>query len=157
MITKNNMNKDELIIRKIKDDDLDDMYRLLSDNRVMKYLEEPFSYEKTEMFIKNNGLIDNPLVYAVDYQNDFIGYVIYHEYDDESMEIGWVLLPEYWNRKFASSLTEMLIDKSFSMNKNVVIECSDDQDTTKRIAEKYGFIFKENKNGLDIYVKSFKN
>ena len=46
MITKDNMNKDELIIRKIKDDDLDDMYRLLSDNRIMKYLEEPFSYEK---------------------------------------------------------------------------------------------------------------
>ena len=108
------------------------------------------------MFIKNNGLIDNPLIYAVDYQNSFIGYVIYHEYDDESMEIGWVLLPEYWNRNIASSLTEMLIDKSFSMNKNVVIECSDDQDTTKRIAEKYGFVFKENKNGLDIYVKSFK-
>ena len=157
MITKDNMNKDELIIRKIKDDDLDDMYRLLSDEQVMKYLEDPFSYEKTETFVKNNGLIDNPLIYAVDYQNDFIGYVIYHEYDNESMEIGWVLLPEYWNRKFASSLTEMLIDKSFSMNKNVVIECSDDQDTTIRIAEKYGFIFKENKNGLDIYVKSFKN
>ena len=156
MIIKDNMNKDELIIRKLRYYDLDDMYRLLSDNRVMKYLEEPFSYEKTELFIKSNGLIDNPLIYAVDYQNDFIGYVIYHEYDDESMEIGWVLLPEYWNNKFASSLTEILIDKSFSMDKNVVIECSIDQNATKRIAEKYGFVFKENKNGLDIYVKSFK-
>ena len=60
------------------------------------------------------------------------------------------------DNKFASSLTEILIDKSFSMDKNVVIECSIDQNTTKRIAEKYGFVFKENKNGLDIYVKSFK-
>ena len=146
--------KKQLNIRKLQADDLDDMYRLLSDEKVMKYLEDPFSYDKTKSFIYDYALIDKPLIYAVDYQDRFAGYVIYHEYDFNSMEIGWVLLPEYWNKKIASTLTEILIDKAIRQNKNVIIECADKQDITKHIAEKYGFVFKENKNGLDIYVLS---
>jgi len=39
----------------------------------------------------------SPLIYAVETANrDFVGYVIYHDYDKESKEIGWVLRRAFW-------------------------------------------------------------
>lgn len=55
------------------------------------------------------------------------------------MEIGWVLLPEYWGRGYASTLTDRLIDRARQERKSVVIECAPAQEATKRIASKKGF------------------
>ena len=37
----------DLIIRKMNRDDLDSLHELLSDERVMRYLETPYTKEKT--------------------------------------------------------------------------------------------------------------
>lgn len=65
--------------------------------------------------------------------------MIYHAYDAGSVEIGWVLLPEYWGRGYASALTDRLIDRARQEQKSVVIECAPAQEATKRIASKKGF------------------
>ena len=67
-----------ITIRKMQPGDADALYRLLSDPE---------------------GLTEPPLVYAAEASGDFIGYVIYHAYDADSVEIGWVLLPEYWGAR----------------------------------------------------------
>ena len=82
---------------------------------------------------------------------DFIGYVIYHAYDADSVEIGWVLLPEYWGRGYASALTERLIGRARQEQKSVVIECAPAQAATKRIAVKKGFRACGNCDGLAVY------
>ena len=74
-------------------------------------------------FLHHAGLSEPPLVYAVEENGSFIGYVIYHAYDAESVEIGWVLLPEYWGRGYASALTDRLIDRARQAQKSVVLEC----------------------------------
>lgn len=56
----------------------------------MKFLEEPYNKAQTLDFLTNAGMSEPPLVYAVDKDDDFIGYVIFHDYDDLSYEIGWV-------------------------------------------------------------------
>ena len=81
----------ELRIRKMTFADLDDLYALLSDVEVMRFIEPPFSKEQTAQFLMDAGLSDNPLVYAVEDSSSFIGYVIFHDYDEENMEIGWIL------------------------------------------------------------------
>ena len=101
-----------ITIRKMQPGDTDALYGLLSDPEVMRHLEPPFDREKTETFLHHAGLTEPPLVYAAEANGDFTGYVIYHAYDADSVEIGWVLLPEYWGRGYASALTDRLIDRA---------------------------------------------
>ena len=101
-----------LQIRNMKSDDFTDLYRLLSDSDVMRFLEPPFSKEQTSSFLKSAGLSESPLIYAVEAGETFIGYVIFHDYDDRSIEIGWVLFPDYWGKGYATQLTAQMIEKA---------------------------------------------
>ena len=76
--------------RRMTEADLEPLHRLLSDPEVMRYLEPPFSREQTRAFLERAGLTPEPLILAVD-DGGFAGYVIWHPYDDVSMELGWVL------------------------------------------------------------------
>lgn len=138
-------------IRKMISDDFQPLHRLLSDPEVMKYIEPPFTEEKTNTFLIDAGLSNSPLIYSVEIHNQFIGYVIYHDYDKDSVEIGWVLLPEYWGRGYASEVTKLLIERAKSDGKNVVIECVPQQKVSKHIAEKNGFSYVGRVEGLDVY------
>lgn len=129
----------DLTIRNMRPGDADALYRLLSAPEVMRYLEPPFDRAQTEAFLRNAGLTEPPLVYAAEENGVFIGYVIYHAYDEESVEIGWVLLPEYWGHGYASALTDRMIDQARQERKSVVIECAPAQEATKRIAVQKGF------------------
>ena len=141
----------KLIIRRMREEDLEPLYRLLSDPPVMEYLEPPFSAEKTETFLKNCGMKEAPQVYTVEDENGFAGYVIYHPYDQDSMEIGWVLYPEYWGKGYASELTEQLIEKARTAKKALIIECDPGQSVSRHIAEKYGFTCLGEKEGLILF------
>ena len=142
----------ELNIRKMRSSDVQSLYELLSDEKVMKYLEKPFSFEQTELFLKEKALCEPPFIYAIDEENNgFIGYVIYHDYDDDHIEIGWVLKPSSWNKGYAKRITATLIEMAFNEDKNVIIECSKQQDATRRIAQDYNFELIKTEDDLEIY------
>ena len=141
----------DITIRKIQPGDADALYRLLSDPAVMRYLEPPFDRAQTEDFLRRAGLAEPPLIYAAEENGAFIGHVIYHAYDEQSVEIGWVLLPEYWGRGYASALTDRLIDRARQEQKSIVIECAPAQAATKRIAIKKGFRACGSCDGLEAY------
>ena len=140
-----------ITIRNMQPDDADALYRLLSDPEVMRHLEPPFDRAQAEDFLRRAGLAEPPLVYAAEENGSFIGYVIYHAYDAESVEIGWVLFPEYWGRGYASALTDRLIDQARQEQKSIVIECAPAQAATKRIAIKKGLRACGSCDGLEAY------
>lgn len=140
-----------IIIRRMKSSDADALYRLLSDPEVMRYLEPLYDRAQTEAFLHRAGLSEPPLVYAAEENGRFIGYVIYHPYDEESIEIGWVLFPAYWGRGYASALTDQLICRAREEHKGVVIECVPAQEATARIARKKGFHYCGVCDGLAVY------
>ncbi len=142
----------DLTIRKMGEKDLEPLYGLLSDPEVMRYLEAPYTEEQTERFLTKAGLSEPPLVYAVDLGGTFIGYVIFHEYGDRSMEIGWALYPQYWGCGYASRLTELLIRKCAALHRRAVMECVPEQEITKHLALKYGFEYRGRRDGLDVYI-----
>ena len=79
------MHTARLQIRRFQADDLDDLFNLLSDEEVMKYLEAPYTREAAEAFLCRCGMAEPPQIYAVeDFHQAFIGYVIYHPYDADS-------------------------------------------------------------------------
>jgi len=112
----------KLMIRKMTDQDLEPLCVLLSDPDVMRYLEPPYSNEQTRKLL-SIAMSDHPPVYAIDLNGCFIGYVIYHLYEKNSMEIGWVLLREHWGKGYASILTKQMITEAGNQGKSLVIEC----------------------------------
>ena len=139
-----------LHVRKMTDLDLEPLYTLLSDPRVMRFLEPPYTREQVSAFLRR-GLSEKPPVYTVEVNGSFAGYVIYHPYEEDSTEIGWVLLPEYWGNGYASRLTKQMIDKASREGKTLVIECDPLQEVTKHIARKFGFSWAGLSDGLDVF------
>lgn len=99
--------QDESIkIRKLAEDDLPSLHRLLSNEAVMRFLEAPFTEVQTQRFLQDAGLANPPLIYAVDNAaGDFVGYMIFHPYEGSFDELGWVLLPNFWGRGYAQRIT----------------------------------------------------
>ena len=141
-----------LRIRRFEESDLQSLHELLSDEEVMRYIEPPFTIEKTRGFLENAGLTDDPLIYAVeDEYGIFIGYVIYHDYGNDSKEIGWLLSKRFWGKGFAQALTKVLVQKAKADRKSAIIECSPEQEATKHIAEKLEFRYAGLIDGCDVY------
>ena len=127
-------------IRRFTEADATDLYEVLSDPEVMKYIDPPYSMEKTKQFINNFGLCEPPKVYAAENDEaEFVGYVIFHEYDSDSMEIGWLIKKKYWGKGYATELTRELLHKATALGKQAVIECDPKQEITKTIALHAGF------------------
>ena len=139
-----------LTIRKMTEQDLEPLHRLLSDPEVMRFLEPPFTKEQTADFLEA-GLSEKPPVFAAELDGTFIGYVIFHDYEEDTMELGWVLLPEYWGKGYASALTKQMMARVAAMGKKPVIECDPGQEITKHIALKSGFVRTGEWDGLDVY------
>ena len=145
---------ERLKIRKFTNNDLTELYNLLSDEDVMKFIEPPFSWEKTANFLNSVALINPPLIYAVeDFSQKFIGYVIFHEYDNDSFELGWILNKRYWGKGYANELTKAFINRSLEIGKNLIIECDPNQENTKRIAMKNDFEFLGENDGCSIFKR----
>lgn len=143
-------------IRKMRETDEQDLYEVLSDPDVMRYIEPPFSMEQTRKFIKECGMCEPPRVYAVENDNEeFVGYVIFHEYDSDSMEIGWLFKKKYWGKGYATKLTRELLGKARTLGKNAVIECDPEQEITKKIANNLGFKYMGIEDDMCVFVKSF--
>ena len=152
---KHKVKDDRFHIRPFTKEDLEPLHELLSDPEVMKYLEPPFTHKQTECFLNTQGLMPSPRILAVDDKNhSFIGYVIFHEYDDTGKEIGWVLKKEIWGHGMASLLTKQLVAMAASEGKDAVIECIPEQQATKAIAENHGFQRIGENEGLDIYRRN---
>ena len=78
-------------------------------------------------------------------------YVIFHDYDEENMEIGWILKRDVWGKGYASILTKMLIAECRKLRKGAIIECDPRQAVTEHIAKKHGFKFSGKRDGCDVY------
>lgn len=142
------------LIRRFTADDIAELYEILSDRDVMEYIEPPFDMEQTEDFIKNAGLCDPPLVYALLWReaNKVIGHVIFHEYEDHCYEIGWIISKAYWGQGIASEITTALIEYAGKLKiSSCMIECDPRQTASAKIAQKNGFHYVGEDDGCSVY------
>ena len=73
-------------LRMMRREDADELYALLSDEAVMRWLEPPFNRAQAERFLEQAGLSDPPLIYAAENMaGEFLGYAIFHNYDEYSL------------------------------------------------------------------------
>ena len=129
-------------IRQFKQSDVDELYPILSNPKVMEYIEAPFTLENTKDFLNKNALSYPPRVFALEYKQHkkLIGHIIFHEYDKESYEIGFILSQDYWERGIADEITKSLIDYAKTKNiHSLIIECDKKQLATQKIATNNNF------------------
>ena len=131
------------LIRNFRPEDADDLHRVLSDEEVMKHIEAAFDMEKTKAFIRSAGLCQPPLVYAIQWNatGQVIGHAIFHVYEESDYEIGWILHRDFWGMGIASEVTEALLGYAKHLGAmSCIIECATQQEVSKRIAVRNGFI-----------------
>ena len=141
-----------LRLRTMRCGDLEELYALLSDAEVMRWLEPPFTREQAEQFLQQAGLSDPPLIYAAENaEGEFLGYAIYHDYDERSREIGWVLRQSAWRKGYAGEMTALLTVLARREGKDAVIECTPGQTVSAHIARRHGFSYEGRADGCDSY------
>ena len=141
-----------LRLRTMRCGDLEELYALLSDAEVMRWLEPPFTREQAEQFLQQAGLSDPPLIYAAENaEGEFLGYAIYHDYDDHSRELGWVLRQSAWRKGYAGEMTALLTVLAQREGKDAVIECAPEQTVSAHIARRHGFSYEGRADGCDSY------
>lgn len=142
------------LVRNMKMKDADDLYQILSDERVMMYIEQVFDMERTKNFIQSAGLCEPPLVYAIVWKitGKVIGHAIFHSYEKNDCEIGWVLNKDYWGMGIADEVTKELIKYARCLGlESCVIECDERQIVSKKIAIKNRFAYEEKSDNLERY------
>ncbi len=78
-----------LAVRRFREDDLDELFALLSDPAVMRYLEPPYDRERAADLLRTAGLSQPPLLYAAEEDGKFLGCVIFHRYGEaDAVELG---------------------------------------------------------------------
>ena len=130
------------VIRKMKEADVGDLFEILSDAETMRFIEPVFTYEKTKEFLKEAGLSEEPLVWALaeKISDRLIGQIIFHKYDASCYEIGWIINKNYWHMGIADEVTKALIEYTRENDiTGLIIECAGNQEITKHIAKKNGF------------------
>lgn len=142
------------IIRNLCIDDAEDLYSVLSDEDVMRYIEPVFDMGKTLQFIQEAGLCNPPLVYAVVWKdsNKVIGHIIFHPFEQHTYELGWILNKDYWRKGIADEITKAMVKYArHSGVKTCIIECDSKQIASKIIAEKNGFVSECSIDNLERY------
>ena len=120
----------------------------------MEFIEPPFTMEDTTDFLLNAGLCDEPLVYALIWKETtrVIGHVIFHPYEEDSFEIGWIISRKFWKRGIASEVTASLLDYAKNLSiRSCVIECDPAQTASIRIAQKFGFCYVGEDDGCAVF------
>lgn len=153
--TMMNLSTERCTIRRMEPEDEAELFSLLSDPKVMQYLESPYTQAQTRDFLKQFGLSAVPYVYAVCEKTGgaFMGYVIFHPYPGEDgYELGWVLHQKYWNQGYAKELTRNLLAYAHEHHiSSLVIECAPEQQGTKAVALQNGFVYVGNVDQCDVY------
>lgn len=138
-------------VRRMREADLAPLTELLSDERAMRFLEAPLSPERARAFLAEAGLSEPPLIYAVEDADGFCGYVIYHPYDERSMEVGWVLAPRAWGRGYATGLTRELMRRAAGEGRGVVVEFVPGNAASRRVAQRCGLAPAGSRDGLEVW------
>lgn len=120
MCIKQYIETPRLVLRDWKEEDIPHFARLNADEKAMEYFLKKLSYEETLEFyhrIQKEFATCGYGLYAVERKEDqlFMGYVGLHGVTFNldivpAVEIGWRLLPEFWNQGYATEAASACLD-----------------------------------------------
>ena len=109
-----NLTTPRLKIRPFTPKDEPDAAQYLADKRTMRYIEPPFTPQKTHDFLQTCAFRPEPLVFAVEEgaTRTVVGHVIFHPFDEGSWELGWVLRSDKCGIGYGKELGQALLSEA---------------------------------------------
>jgi len=145
------------MIREYQTSDAQGLHEIIGDPDLIKEMDHPYTEKETEEFLWKYGLNDHPYVYALEDTDTgkLAGHIIYHPYDEDSFEIGWIIHPSYQGRGLAQMCTEQLIQEGISNGvSRFVMECTAENSASRHVIEKCGFQYcGTGEDGLPVFRK----
>lgn len=159
-----------LIIRDFTLEDIQSLYTILSDKEVMHFsLNGPYSFEKTERFVKDCMNAYSKLGYAqyavvLKESNELMGYCgFFIQIIDEQREseLAYRLAKKFWQTGFGSEAAKACRDYGFKTLKlKRLIACIEPKNIASiRVAEKVGMHLEKNIHfhGVPIFIYAMEN
>ena len=146
-----NLESERLILRQIKNTDVDEVFELRSNAETMKYIPRPLVTIKEEALnhikmIQDKIDTNEGINWAVTLNESgkLIGIVGHYriKWEHFRSEIGYMLLPDYSGKGIMSEVVAMLVDYGFNKMKMHSLEAIIDPENhaSARVLEKNGFI-----------------
>jgi ribosomal-protein-alanine N-acetyltransferase len=148
-----------LVLREIIKKDAPQFFLLRSNKEAMRFIDKPLaeSINEIKSFIKyiNKKRKDNEAIswgISLKTNSELIGTISYHsiEKDNYRAELGYMLLPEYWNKGLISEAIPNVIDYGFNTMKlhSIAANINPNHKISRKVLEKFKFkkeaYFKEN-------------
>lgn len=149
------LNSERLIFTRFTSNQLEDYKKLVMSDEVMKYIfgkgigEDEANKKFDEVLETNRTMPDIGYYYLTDkYNGAYIGLskLVYFKYEQEEKnteviiaEVGYLLLPEFWGKGYASEITERLIRRANEFNE---------------IKELVGIVYPQNTASVNVLAKN---
>ena len=103
-----------LIIRDFLAEDASDLQEILGDGETMAHCEPPYTPARTEAFLRDFCMGRHGAVAAVHRaEGRVIGYILFHETEEDVYEIGWFFNRRYWRQGYAYEACRAVLDEAF--------------------------------------------
>lgn len=132
---------DRLILRRYKQEDLQDLYAYLSDPEVLAYEPyRPLTLQQTEENLQWRMGTDEMIAVELKSSRKMIGNVYLGRREFEALEIGYVFHRAFWEHGYAAESCEALIRQAFSRGVHrIFAECDPRNEHSWRLLERLGF------------------
>lgn len=132
---------ERLILRRYRQDDIEDLFEYLSDQEVVKYEPyQPLTLEEAKENLQWRIGTDEMIAVELKSSHKMIGNVYMGRRDFEAVEIGYVFNRDYWGHGYASESCKALIEPAFSKGVHrIYAECDPDNKNSWKLLEALGF------------------
>lgn len=141
---------ERLILRRYRQEDLQDLYEYLSDQEVVEYEPyKPLTFDETKENLQWRIGTDEMIAVALKHSHKMIGNVYLGKREFEALEIGFVFNRHYWGHGYAAESCGALIRQAFANGVHrIYAECDPCNMRSWKLLETLGFrkeaCFREN-------------
>ncbi len=154
-----NLESERLLLRRIDETDLKEIFTMRSDSEIMKYIPRPLvkniEEAKEHLAMINSGIEKNEAInwgITIKGNSKLLGIIGFYrtKHEDYRSEIGYMLLPEIHGKGIASEAVGIVVEFGFNEMKLHSIEAVIDPENvaSEKVLQKNGFVkeghFKEN-------------
>lgn len=119
-IKKEILTSDRIVLMSLREKDRDIMINAIKDKRVNEtYMLPDFSsVEEENVFFKHLMELSkdvNRFIYGIYYNDSFIGFINEVDKKEDEIELGYFIIPSFWNQNFATEALNLAIKSLFEM------------------------------------------
>ena len=132
---------ERLILRRYREEDVQDLFEYLSDREVVKYEPyQPMVFEEVKENLEWRIGTEEMVAVELKKSHKMIGNVYLGKRDFEALELGYVFHRKYWGNGYAAESCNALIQRAFSNGVHrIYAECDPDNERSWKLLEALGF------------------